>query len=106
MRPRNVTREDDTFGAKRSLELEHMIEIDKYTSPQWDRSALLTIDVQRDFCRRSGACYFDGAAEVIGSMARGVSAYRDAGLPIIHVVRLYLPDGSNVDLCRRAGIEK
>jgi nicotinamidase-related amidase len=34
-----------------------------------------------------------------------VWAYRSANLPIIHVVRLYLADGSNVDLCRRAKIE-
>jgi nicotinamidase-related amidase len=28
-------------------------------------------------------------------------AYRRANLPIIHVIRLYLPDGSNAELCRR-----
>ena len=32
-------------------------------------------------------------------------AYRQCDLPIIHVVRLYKPDGSNVDLCRRDMVE-
>ena len=30
-----------------------------------------------------------------------VCLFRRQRLPIIHVIRLYLPDGSNVDLCRR-----
>jgi nicotinamidase-related amidase len=34
-------------------------------------------------------------------MQRVLHAYRERGLPIVHVVRLYLPDGSNADLCRR-----
>lgn len=34
-------------------------------------------------------------------MRRVVEAYRQQGLPIVHVVRLYLADGSNADLCRR-----
>jgi nicotinamidase-related amidase len=34
-----------------------------------------------------------------------VAAFRDAGKPIFHVVRLYRPDGSNVDPCRREAVE-
>ncbi len=86
-------------------EKEEISTMDKYTEPQWNRSAVLTIDVQRDFCHPSGACYFDGAAEAIRFMERVVRAYRDAGLPIVHVVRLYLPDGSNADSCRKERIE-
>ncbi len=33
-----------------------------------------------------------------------LAAFRKRGLPIIHVVRLYLADGSNADLCRRESI--
>ena len=80
--------------------------MDRFTDPQWERSALLTIDVQRDFCHESGACYFQGAAEVVESISRVASEYREAHRPIIHVVRFYLPDGSNADLCRREQIEK
>jgi nicotinamidase-related amidase len=31
--------------------------------------------------------------------------FRRAGRPIVHIVRLYESDGSNVDLCRRAAVE-
>jgi nicotinamidase-related amidase len=34
-------------------------------------------------------------------MARLIEGFRAAGRPIAHMVRLYLSDGSNVDLCRR-----
>lgn len=35
-----------------------------------------------------------------------LDAYRKHTLPIIHIVRLYLPNGSNVDLCRKKNIEE
>jgi len=38
-------------------------------------------------------------------MNRLLNAYRNKGLLIIHVVRLYLGDGSNVDMCRRQAVE-
>src|SRR5206468_1613684 len=37
-------------------------------------------------------------------MRRLAAAFRGAGRPIVHVVRLYRPDGSNVDLCRRRAV--
>jgi len=80
--------------------------MDTYTKPDWPHSALLTIDVQRDFTIPDGACCIPGTMEVIPSMQRLTGTYRSAGKPVIHVVRLYFPDGSNVDLCRREKIEK
>jgi nicotinamidase-related amidase len=38
---------------------------------------------------------------VLPAVCTLVDAYRAAGRPIVHVVRRYLPDGSNADLCRR-----
>jgi len=70
--------------------------VDEYTSPEFSRSALLTIDLQRDFV--AGVA---GTAEVLPAVRRLTHAFREAGRPIVHVVRLYLPDGSNADLCRR-----
>lgn len=39
-------------------------------------------------------------------MQRLIEAFRRENRPIIHVMRIYLPDGSNVDLCRREGVER
>jgi nicotinamidase-related amidase len=79
--------------------------MDDYTAPQWERSALLTIDVQRDFTLREAVFTIPGTAEAVPAMSTLAQAYREAGLPIVHIVRLYLTDGSNVDLCRRAMVE-
>lgn len=72
--------------------------MDDYTSPEFDRSALLSIDLQRDFAT------IPGTPEIVPAVRRLIAAYRSARLPIVHVVRLYLPDGSNADLSRRAMI--
>lgn len=79
--------------------------VETYTKPDWSHSALLTIDVQRDFTVPAAPCCIPGTVQVLPAMQRLARAYRSAGKPIIHVVRLYLQDGSNVDLCRRGQIE-
>jgi nicotinamidase-related amidase len=38
-------------------------------------------------------------------MERVLKIYRQRKWPIMHVVRMYLADGTNADLCRRAAIE-
>ncbi len=77
-----------------------------YTEPDWPHSALLTIDVQQDFTLKLATAGIPGPMAVIPFIRRLTSAYRSGGLPIIHIVRLYLKDGSNVDLCRRARVEQ
>jgi nicotinamidase-related amidase len=73
---------------------------DEYTRPLFDRAALLTIDMQAAFVR--GPHAVPGTDRVVPAVARLARAFRDAGRPIVHVVRLYLPDGSNADACRRS----
>lgn len=77
-----------------------------YLSPQWAHSALLTIDVQRDFTLAGAVLQIPGTMEALPAMQRLLAAYRTAELPIVHIVRLYLRDGSNADLCRRGQIEE
>jgi len=75
--------------------------MDEYIRPHYEQSALLTIDLQRDFLS-DGPYHIAGTTEVLPAVRRLVEAYRAAKRPIVHAVRLYLPDGSNADLCRRA----
>ncbi|WP_202915479.1 MULTISPECIES: isochorismatase family cysteine hydrolase [unclassified Mycolicibacterium] len=63
----------------------------------------MLIDVQNDFV--SGPARVDGTAEQLPTMARLAQLFRAAHRPIVHIVRLYVPGGSDVDPPRRAAIE-
>lgn len=76
------------------------------TAPEAARSVLLTIDVQVDFTAPGAPAEIPGTAAAVPNMARLVRTFRAAGRPIIHLVRLYRADGSNVDLCRRAAVRE
>lgn len=77
-----------------------------YLAPDKEHIALVTIDTQRDFALPGAPAEIPGTMEVIPQMQRLVQAFRRVDKPIIHVVRIYLPDGSNVDLWRRQDIER
>ncbi|WP_341282783.1 isochorismatase family cysteine hydrolase [Paenibacillus sp. FSL H8-0537] len=76
-----------------------------YTEPNWMRSALITIDIQNDNSLPGSKAEVPGTAAILPTMKQLVEAYRRAKQPIIHVIRLYKADGSNVDLCRREIVE-
>ncbi len=76
-----------------------------YTEPHIRNSALITIDTQNDFTLDNAPAQITGTQDVVNNMARLLKVFRKEGLPIIHVIRLYLADGSNAELCRRQGIE-
>lgn len=75
------------------------------TQPELKKSALLTIDMQRDFSLPGSPVELAGTMDVVPNMVRLIHTFRNAGLPIVHIIRLYLPDGSNVDICRRQLIQ-
>ncbi len=79
---------------------------DRYTRPLAGSAALVLIDVQHDFYADDAPMRVDGTGAAISAMAKLARAFRQRGLPIVHVVRLYRPDGSNVDLVRRQSIEQ
>ena len=86
-----------------------MTQEDPYTRPVAQSAALLLIDRQRDFLDtpgHEGPMAIAGTSAVIPAIAKLARAFRQHGLPIVHVVRLYRPDGSNVDLVRRHSIEQ
>ena len=65
-----------------------------------------TIDTPRDLTLPGAPAEIAGTMEAASVMRRLVAAFRQEGKPIVHLVRLYRPDGSNVDLCRREAIEQ
>lgn len=77
----------------------------QHTHPKQSSSALIGIDVQNDFTLISAPAKIRGTHEKVPQMLQLLSAFRVAERPIIHVIRLYLPDGSNVDSCRKEMIE-
>ncbi len=79
--------------------------MNKYIAPDVSKTALITIDTQNDFVLPGAPAEIPGSVTVIPNMASILKKCRNRRIPVIHVVRLYLPDGSNVDLCRREIIE-
>lgn len=79
--------------------------MNSYTEPDYSKAALLTIDMQEDFWRPGEEDYYD-RKRAVEAAVRLARVFRQTGKPIIHIVRLYLDDGSNVDLCRRKTIEE
>ena len=77
-----------------------------YVSPDFSNAILLTIDMQRDFTLPGAPIEIPGTMDVLPKMQRLVQTFRNTQKPIVHVVRLYLADGSNVDLCRRKSVER
>lgn len=82
-----------------------MVISDPYTEPNLEASALITIDVQRDTLD-GRPLEVPGTSAALPAMRALRESYRAAGRLIVHVVRIYRPDGSNVDLCRRAAVER
>ena len=77
----------------------------QYTRPDFSSVALVTIDMQQDFL--AGQPFeIPGTSEILPQLQKLVVSFRRARLPIVHMVRLYKSDASNVDLCRRGAVEQ
>jgi nicotinamidase-related amidase len=76
-----------------------------YTRPDFRSIALITIDMQNDFL--NGQPFeIPGTSEILRKLRGLVETFRHAQRPVIHMVRLYKPDGSNADMCRRSAVEQ
>jgi nicotinamidase-related amidase len=80
--------------------------MNNYVGPDWTNAALLTIDVQRDSTLPGAPIEIPGTMESVPKMRKLVQVFRRQDRPTVHVARIYRPDGSNVDLCRRQDIER
>ncbi|WP_305091559.1 cysteine hydrolase family protein [Prescottella sp. R16] len=76
--------------------------LDEHVRPHLDSSALLVIDMQNDFV--DGTLPVAGTSDVVPLLSILLDAYRRAGHPIVHVVRLYT--GTDVDPVRRTAIAR
>lgn len=79
--------------------------MDRYTAPDRENCVLLTIDVQNDFTLPESPTTIDGTQDIIPKIQQLLDVFRKENLPVVHIVRLYKQDGSNVDLCRKKSIE-
>jgi nicotinamidase-related amidase len=77
----------------------------RYTMPEFSSAALITIDTQLDTLDGQ-PLEIPGTSAALPNIERILAAFRKFARPIIHIVRLYKPDGSNVDLCRRKAVEE
>ncbi len=69
-------------------------------------TALLIIDMQNDFVSEGGALKIEGASSVIPGVLKVLDAFRKAGAPIFHVVRVHRADGSDVEIIRKEKFAK
>ena len=76
----------------------------KYTEPELDKAALITIDTQRDTL--DGQPFeIPGTSAALPNIRLLLNVFRSLSMPIIHIVRIYKRDGNNVDICRREEVE-
>ena len=69
-------------------------------------SALITIDVQNDFALPGASSEIPGTFQVVPNIARLLEQFRHLQKTVIHIVRLYLSDGSNAETCRQERIRE
>lgn len=76
----------------------------KYTEPELNSVALITIDTQRDTL--DGQPFeIPGTSAALPNIRLLLDVFRNRSIPIVHIVRIYKHDGSNVDICRREEVE-
>lgn len=64
------------------------------------KPALLIIDMQNDFASAQAVNPVAGAQAVITPLTHLLSLFREKQLPIVHIVRIHEPDGSDVEWFR------
>ncbi|NLO90304.1 MAG: cysteine hydrolase, partial [Clostridia bacterium] len=66
----------------------------------------LIVDMQKDFCLPGAPMEVYGAMKVAEKIKEALDACRKHGLPIVHVIRYYRPDGSDVEITRYEAFKK
>jgi biuret amidohydrolase len=61
-----------------------------------ENTALVIIDMQKDFLDDGGPCLIPGGRSVVPAVASLLEAFRAADLPVIHVITVWQRDGVNM----------
>nr|KYP54177.1 Putative isochorismatase family protein rutB [Cajanus cajan] len=69
--------------------------------PDWNRTALLVIDMQKDFIEDGGPMLVKGGKEIVPNVIKAVEVARQRGILVVWVVREHDPLGRDVELFRR-----
>lgn len=69
-------------------------------------AALLIIDMQNDFVLDGKPLKVAGAHAVIPGIRAVLAEFRKRSLPVIHVLRIHRPDGSDVEIIRQERFRK
>jgi len=75
-----------------------------YTQPDFSAAALVIIDTQAGTLD-GRSLEVPGTSTVLPAMSSLAAVFRKSSRPIVYIVRIYRPDGRNVDLCRRSAVE-
>lgn len=78
--------------------------MNRYIEPNFASSAVITIDTQHDTLDGQ-PLEIPGTSKALPNIKKILDAYRKNKWPIVHIVRIYKRDGSNVDLCRKEAVE-
>jgi nicotinamidase-related amidase len=77
--------------------------VDPLVEPHYGSAALITIDTQSDTLDGQ-PLEVPGTSSALPHIRALCQAFREAGRPIVHVVRLYLADGSNAEPVRKRAV--
>jgi nicotinamidase-related amidase len=61
-----------------------------------DNTVLTIVDMQKDFLDDGAPCFIPGGRSVVPATARLLGAFRDAGLPVVHITTVWQKDGVNM----------
>jgi nicotinamidase-related amidase len=61
-----------------------------------ENTALVIIDMQKDFLDEGGACFVPGARSVVPAISSLLERFRVAELPVIHVGTVWQKDGADM----------
>jgi nicotinamidase-related amidase len=61
-----------------------------------ENTALVIVDMQKDFLDDDAACFIPGGRSVVPATKQLLDAFRAAGLPVVHVITVWQRDGADM----------